>query len=170
MEHFNYEYLFQNLAKGNLPDVEEGTFLWIWKPLEAAPHIGLSLSGKYFSLKVSGKEESIEAKKMYLLAQKKSTPVAFLEILSDISLVKVNEAFANFERAKDLKSSCLQPIAYLFKTPSVKLAELLMSLELRGALSKTFTMNCSDNTLGIIPYDVGEIEKKLISLQHVKRK
>ena len=52
----------------------------------------------------------------------------------------------------------------------MKLAELLMSLELRGALRKTFTMNCSDNTLGIIPYDVGEIEKKLISLQHVKRK
>jgi len=165
-----FEFIFSNLEIDAKPDLSASAFLWIWKPLEIAPHVGLSISGEYFSLKATGKELHMDTTKLLLLVNKKSTPLVLIEIRTEINKKDVLRIFDSFECASQLNSSCLQPISQLLDSPSGKLAELLFQLERRECLGKTYALNIEESTIGILYYDVTAIEKKLISLQHAKRR
>ncbi|MFM7473613.1 MAG: hypothetical protein ACKO00_06830 [Crocinitomicaceae bacterium] len=165
-----FEFLFSNVHYNVHPNLISGKYLWIWKPNEVAPHVGFSISGSYFSLKVSGKELHVEAPKLFQLAIKKSTPLLLVELLIDCKLEDVSHIYESFDKSSNLNSSCLQPVAKLINAPSRKLTELLIQLEKRKRIEKTYTLNVAASEAGIIHYKLEDIEKKLISLQHVKRR
>jgi hypothetical protein len=170
MEQLKFEFLFSDVHYNVHPNLNSGQYLWIWKPNEIAPHVGISISGSYFSLKVSGKELHGEAPKLFQLAIKKSTPLVLVELLFDCKLEEVTQIYESFDKSSNLKSSCLQPVAKLLNAPSRKLTELLIQLKKGKSLGKTFTFNLAETQAGIIHYDLKDIEKKLTSLQHAKRK
>ncbi len=170
MEQLKFEFLFKDVNYEAHPNLNSGLYLWIWKPNEVAPHVGFSISGNYFSLKVSGKELSVETTKILHLAIKKATPLVFVELLINCQLKDVLHIYDTFDKAANLNSSCLQPISKLLNAPSKKLTELLLQLEKRNCIGKSYTLNMEKTSVGIIRYDVEEIEKKLISLQHAKRR
>jgi len=170
VELLKFEFIFSNLEIDAKPDLSASTFLWIWKPLEIAPHAGLSISGEYFSLTATGKELHIDTTKLLALVNKKSTPLLLIEMRTEITKKDVLRIFDSYECASQLNSSCIQPISQLLDCPSGKLAELLYQLEGRELLGKTYALNIEESTIGILYYDVIAIEKKLISLQHAKRR
>lgn len=170
MEQLKFEFMFSDVHYNVHPNLNSGQYLWIWKPNEIAPHVGISISGSYFSLKVSGKELHGEAPKLFQLALKKSTPLLLVEILIDCKLKDVSQIYESFDKSSNLKSSCLQPVAKLLNAPSRKLTELLIQLKKGKSLGKTYTFNLAESEVGIIQYELKDIEKKLISLQHAKRK
>jgi len=170
MEQLKFEFLFSNVHCNVHPNLISGKYLWIWKPNEVAPHVGISISGSYCSLKVSGKELHVEAPKLFQLAIKKSSPLLLVELLIDCKLEEVTQIYDSFDKSSNLNSSCLQPVAKLLNAPSRKLTELLFQLEKRKCIGKTYTLNVAASEAGIIQYELKDIEKKLISLQHAKRR
>ena len=170
MEELKFEYLFHNLSKSSYPNLLKEIYLWIWKPNEPAPHIGISCNGKYFSLKTNGKEMDNDANKKLRLSNLKSTPLVLLEIIDSITLHDIKKAFGKYERAFTLNTSCLQPISNIFNLPSKKLTELLFKLDEQNKVGIAHIFNLEQKEVGIISYEIIEIEKKLISLKNAKRK
>ena len=72
MSSFEFENVLDLNSESAL---KEGFFLWIWHADKIPPHIGCSINGVYFSLKVNGKDDKKESNNALLvIQQKKSRP------------------------------------------------------------------------------------------------
>ncbi|MFN5846790.1 MAG: hypothetical protein ACK46O_13885, partial [Flavobacteriia bacterium] len=52
-------------------ELQKGFFLWILHADKVPPHVGCSIDGNYYSLKVSGKDEGVNVAKVQTVIEKK---------------------------------------------------------------------------------------------------
>lgn len=150
---------------------EDGFFLWIWHANKIPPHIGCSINGKYFSLKVKGKDNGIDSFKAFQLIQKKSVPTLFVELNQSINASYVQEVFDGYQHAEPQIATCLTPISQLFNclTNVKQLSELLKYLQDRNKIEKVFGVNLDNDYRGILNYSQEDITNRLQKLKDVKR-
>lgn len=171
MESSKCDFQFENIINSiETLDVNR-TLLWILHADKIPPHIGISTKGYYFSLKVNGKDENLPVEKLLSLCQTKKMSVVIVQLLKNLSLEDLKIKFSDFEKAEDIKTTCLTPIKELFKngTNVLKLKDLLETLNIRGEIKQVFGLNLNNNFKGIPFYTVEQIQKRLELLRHAER-
>lgn len=150
---------------------EKGFYLWIWHANKIPPHIGCSINGKYFSLKVKGKDNGIDSFKAFQLIQKKSIPALFIELNQSIIPSYLQEVYDRYQHAEPNIATCLTPISQLFNCLSEvrQLSELLKYLQDRNKIEKVFGVNLDNDYRGILNYNQEDITNRLQKLKDVKR-
>lgn len=151
----------------------KGTFLWVIHADKIPPHIGISIDGFYFSLKVSGKDESVSINSLVSVVRSKKIPTLAIEIIDNsFQLIDFQNVFMNYNRAESNMSSCLTPISKLYfpEEDDMILSELLNSIQIKHALGRIFGINLNSSFEGIPTYGHLEITNRLIKLEDVKRR
>lgn len=173
MEKLNYSYLFKSFS--DLPSVvtlQRGFFIWILHATKIPPHIGCSVNGKYFSVKVNGKDNGLSVEQVVGLIDSKNIATFFVEVFTEMNLVEVSAQFDKEPLLEPNKNSCTTPINKLFGAieSNQQVAVLLKQLELEGCIGRVFTINLPENHCGILSYTNEEINNRLEALNHVKRR
>lgn len=142
------------------------TYLWVWHADKIPPHIGISVGGKYFSLKSNGKDVSVDFEQVEGLAIRKGIKTLLFE-LQPVDLEVIEFAFNKFDKTVPGKTTCLNPIKQALKYPSPrKLTELLAALDEDGKINDVYGINIDESFTGIADYDVDAIHDRLTKLSN----
>jgi len=154
----------------NSDSLKEGFYLWILHADKIPPHIGCSIDGSYFSLKVNGKDTELNFQKVLSLIETKSISSVLVKINIDIKLEKVLHIFSNYQKAEPEKNTCLSPIAELLDCCDEvqQLSELLKLLETRKELDFIFGLNLAKTYQSLPEYSKIDIENRLHHLRNAK--
>lgn len=141
--------------------------LWVWYANKIPPHIGCSVEGHYYSLKVSGKDSALPASKVISIIYSKQIPFLLLEINKEINIQELDSAFANFMKASQIDATCLTPIARLFPELSniEQLSHLLDGLKSKNYVEMIYGINLPEDYKGIPAYTTAEIQARLSALE-----
>jgi hypothetical protein len=153
-------------------DLELGNYLWILHADKIPPHIGISRNGRYFSLKVSGKDENLPCAKILQVLEQKKIPCLVVKT-SENSFLKQDIAavFEPYTRAEVAGATCLTPITeiYFAQAQNLILSELLNLLNESGTLEEVFGLHLDENFKGIPYYEREDIQHRLKRLNDIKR-
>jgi hypothetical protein len=164
---FEFDFIDRNFENLNY----QKTLLWILHADKIPPHIGISVDGFFFSLKVRGKDEFLPINKLEnILILKKILTVA-VELNTDLFLEEVAKKYNQFDFAKDLGSSCLVPIKELLLNGEniERLKDLLDILREKKLMNKVFGLNLIETYKGVPHYTTEQIKYRLEKLRHVER-
>ena len=117
---------------------------------QIAPHIGRKCSFIKTSLK------------LYFLIN------LLLNLNYNVKTVGIHKAFAQYDKAENIRTSCLAPIKNVLNAPEniLKLSDLLSFLNHNNAIAGYRHFNVNKNKLGILKYGVEDIERRL-NILHV---
>ncbi len=158
---------YQQIEKNKLL---KGVFIWVIHTNKIPPHIGISLNGKFYSLKVNGKDNGIDIDIILKVLEKKKIHTLFIELKT----LEWFELEGVFDRFKDLSSpeiTCLTPILEFFKEDSriETVSELLVNLDKKNQIKSFFGLNLTTDFVGIPMYSKIDIQNRILKLQDVKR-
>lgn len=150
--------------------LQSGFFLWIWYADKIPPHIGCSSDGKYFSLKVNGKDENSEVSVVFSIIQRKKIPAVLVKIKSNSSYETVKNTYSKFQKAETGKNTCLTPLTDLLNcsTSVFQLSNLLLYLKNNNQIDSVFGLNLTNDYKGIPAYTLDDIENRLRKLEDAK--
>ncbi len=171
MDSLKCDFQFDSIDR-NFENVNhQKHLLWILHADKIPPHIGISLNGLFFSLKVSGKDEFFPTNKLIDLLVMKKIATILVELNSHVSLEQIAVKYNEFSHARNLQSSCLVPIKELLVSgkKAERLKELLELLLENQLINRVFGLNLGENYKGIPHYTTDEIELRLEKLKHVER-
>lgn len=167
-----YSFEFSSIELVNQATLfDDGFFIWVWYADKIPPHIGCSVNGAYFSLKVNGKDKGISVSKAFQLIQNKAIPTIFVKVKTDLNQSSVHLAYESYQQAEPNLSTCLTPITQLFSCLSEveQLSELLKYLSELQNLETVFGVNLKNDYRGIPNYNQQDITNRLQKLKDVKR-
>jgi replication fork clamp-binding protein CrfC len=149
----------------------KGFFICIWHADKIPPHIGVITEGRYFSLKVRGKDEDVASEEVVKLIRKKEISAVFLEVLTNTELMKVRQVFSQYDCLEENKNTCLTPIAEIFdrKDEAQVLADLLSAFRAMDLIGNSWGLNLPADYRGVPFYGKKEIGQRLLELRR-KRK
>lgn len=167
MSDFNFGVI-SNLKEFSIFD--KGFFLWIWYADKIPPHIGCSVNGRYFSLKVNGKDEGLLTSKVISVINIKKIPSVFVQLKKDFNPSEIQTVFSNYQLAESTNSTCLTPITELFQCSHsiFQLSELLKYLKERGEIETVFGLNLTEDYRNLPNYTQDDITSRLLKLENVK--
>ena len=140
-------------------------YLWIWNPTTIPPHMGLSIDGRYFSLKANGLDLNSELTDRIEVISRKKIPVLAIELAASFSLEDCKSVFSSFERTIANEVTCLNPIKNVLNSEAPKkLAELLDELKIKGDLGKKTSWNIQQSSIELPEYSTADIHAHLVSL------
>jgi hypothetical protein len=160
----------REIVKDGLPDPHKGFFLWVWYADKIPPHIGCSLNGAYYSLKVSGKDKALPASKVFKLIHEKRIAFLLVELNDTVTIERLEAVYALHESASQ-DVSCLTPVLDLFDNPEGVeiLADLIARLERCDGIKCIFGLNLPANYAGIPSYTMTEVKSRLLKLESAKK-
>ncbi|MFK7785460.1 MAG: hypothetical protein AB8B56_10105 [Crocinitomicaceae bacterium] len=140
-------------------------YLWIWNPEGIPPHMGLSVDGRYFSLKANGLDFNSNLLDLLELISRKKLPVLAVELKLPLKSKDCELEFAKFEKTVPHKITCLNPIKNVLSFPgATKLSELLMKLDDEELLGTIISWNIGKETIELAEYSTEDIHNHLVSL------
>ncbi|MBM3185909.1 MAG: hypothetical protein FJZ67_06380 [Bacteroidetes bacterium] len=163
---FEFDFIDPNFENVN----NQNTLLWILHADKVPPHIGISVNGFFFSLKVRGKDEFLPINKFVNILNSKKILTVAVELNIDLLLDEVANKYDQFDFAKDLESSCLVPIKELLLSGEKieRLKDLLDILREKKLMNKVFGLNLTESYKGIPFYTTEQIELRLEKLRYVE--
>lgn len=168
------DYTFGHIENWKDEEVlKKGFYLWVWYADKIPPHIGCSIDGNYYSLKVNGKDEGLQAEKVLNIIRRKNILTLLIELNTETELRKVQEVFSGYDHARSDASTCLTPMIQLLgleKQAVHQLAALLKYLESNHNLGKVFGLNLTEGYSGIPEYGTDDIQNRLRKLENVQIK
>ena len=167
MDTSKFDFTFDHLKV--IPEFNEndGVWLWIFHVDKVPPHVGISQGNFFYSLKSNGKDE-IPVKKVIEIIENKEIKSVLLNLNFTIKTVGIYQAFAQYNKAENLMTSCLAPIKNVINAPEniLKLSDLLFFLNQNNAIAGYRYFNVNKSELGILKYGVEDIERRL-NILHV---
>lgn len=150
--------------------LHKGFYIWVWHADKIPPHIGCSLNGSYYSLKVNGKDSSLNYEKVLQLIEVKKIPTLLINVLHEIDLLNLVEKFDDFQRAQSTSNTCLSPITAVLSCESevFQLSDLLKYLNDRNQLGTVFGLNLGDGYSCLPEYTIEDIDNRLRKLENAK--
>jgi hypothetical protein len=168
------DFKFTHIGElSNLDLLKNGFYLWIWYADKIPPHIGCSLNGFYYSLKVNGKDDGLLVEKVLNIVEKKKILTLFVPIDKIVNSAEIKAVFAHYKQARSGTSTCLTPIVNLLGLEVLKirqLSDLLKYLESENILGKVFGLNLTEGYQGIPSYGADDIQNRLRNLENVQVK
>ena len=167
MSDFNFG-IISNIKEFSIFD--KGLFLWIWYADKIPPHIGCSIHGHYYSLKVNGKDEGLLTSKVVSVIENKKIPSVFVQLKKDFNPSEIQTVFSKYQLAESTKNTCLTPITELFQCSDsiFQLSELLKNLKERGEIETVFGLNLTEDYRNLPNYTQDDITSRLLKLENVK--
>lgn len=143
----------------------ESRYLWVWNPTKIPPHMGLSVGGRYFSLKANSVDLNSNLDDLIEIITRKKLPVLAIELNTKFTLEECKNVFSSYERTIAHEVTCLNPIktALDIQAPR-KLSELLDELDIKGVLGKKTAWNIQQNSIELPEYSTEDIHAYLVSL------
>lgn len=143
----------------------DSAHLWIWNPTNIPPHMGLSINGRYFSLKANGLDFNANLQDIIELIDRKKLPVLAIELDVSFTLEQCKIEFDKYDRTIAHVVTCLNPIKSVLDFPSPgKLSELLIELDANGSLGKKTAWNINESSLELPDYSIEDIHAHLVTL------
>lgn len=150
-----------------------GVYLWVFHANKIPPHIGISLNGLFYSLKVNSKDYRVEIDKILNIIQIKKIACLFVE-LKDVDTFNLESVFKQVSKINDVYPSCLTPISVIlgkdYHQKMERLSELLVILEKNQQIKSFFKLNLNPSFKGIKFYTKETIQQRIAELKDVKRK
>jgi hypothetical protein len=168
-----YSFEFEEILPFHDPQMlHQGFYLWVWYADKIPPHIGCSIDGRYFSLKVNGKDELLKVEKVLAIVERKKIASLIIRVDTDLFLGSVSKKFNQFTKASNGKSTCLTPIAQILACDSdvEQLSQLLKYLKDQRKLNKVFGLNLVKGYKGIPFYSRQDIDDRLRKLENAQSK
>jgi hypothetical protein len=152
--------------------IQKGFFLWVFHADKIPPHIGCSIDGMYFSLKVGGKDTALKSAKVLQLIDSKKIPALLIKVDSEISLESLFQQYQCYDKVETEKNTCLSPIIDLFNCKSTvcKFSELLKYLTERSKIETVFGLNLPQGYSCLPTYSKEDIDIRLRKLENAKSK
>jgi hypothetical protein len=172
MERLNYDLTsFEHVPLLKNEELEEGVFLCVIHANRIPPHIGISINGKFFSLKAKGKDVNIPIDRIVQLLHTKLIAGLFVKLNpSLVSEEKVIRVFNLLPSSIEGKQTCLGPIIEIVGAPeSVEhIGDLLAYLESDESIIQRITLNLPTGFKGIPWYSLTEIKQRIEFLKNDK--
>ncbi len=143
-----------------------GLYLWIWKPEEKSPHLGISLDGLYFSLKIANKQENIKVETILDFIERKKKSIIFVKLETFVELELIQGVFEKFNNCQTDACSCSAPLFDIL-VPGVKRALLFNLLDELGRGTKIqsiYEINLAEEFHGIPFYTKEDVQMNLLNL------
>lgn len=165
---FEFELIDRNFENLNH---QQNNLLWILHADKIPPHVGISVKGFFFSLKVRGKDEFLPTNKLVNILTLKKISTVTVELYPGILLEEVAEKYKKFDYSKDLESSCLVPIKELLLPDEniERLKDLLDILQEKNLMNRVFGLNLDLSYKGITYYTAKQIVLRLEKLKNAER-
>lgn len=161
------EYSFQHIEPLRQDTLQSGAYIWIWHANKIPPHLGISVDGRYFSLKYNGKDVDLDVRKTLNILCKKQIPSLFVRLEKTILPEKLNAVFQQFDKATSEGETCLRPILEVLDMEGKEtIFELLNLLRERRECDLVYGINLPTGYNGIPLYGKEEIRLRLIQLEH----
>ena len=169
MSDFNFG-IISNLKEFSVFD--KGYFLWIWYADKIPPHVACLVDGQFFSLKVNGKDESIDVTSLLKALSLKKVPTLFVRVNKIITCSEVLRSYENYSAIQVGKNTCLSPVIDLFECGDrvKKLSDLLRLLQEQSLLKEVFKLHLNEDYTTLPYYSNQDIEQRLLNLTDVKRR
>ena len=167
MDTSKFDFTFDHLKIISDFNENDGVWLWIFHVDKVPPHVGISQGNFFYSLKSNGKDE-IPVSKVIEIVENKRIKLIKLNLNFNIKTVDIYQAFAQYDKAENLLTSCLAPVKNILKAPEniLKLSDLLFFLKQNNAIAGYHYFNVKKSELGILKYGVEDIERRL-NILHV---
>ena len=113
MDTSKFDFTFNHLKI--IPEFKEnhGVWLWIFHVDKVPPHVGISQGNFFYSLKSNGKDE-LPVNKVLEIIENKEIKSILLNLNFTIKTAGIYQAFAQYNKAENLMTSCLAPIKNVF--------------------------------------------------------
>lgn len=164
MEVLTSEITVENIEIGPLKDVYQSTVLWVIHADKVPPHIGISTSGSFYSLKATGKDIGMPVDQLLkLIDRKKITTICYVlgDLLKELNLIEI---FDHYDKTIPRKITCLAPVKNVLSIDHAnKLSELLRILRDKKKIARVIGFH-SENFSGIKDYDLEQIHERLEEL------
>ena len=140
-------------------------YLWVWNPAGIPPHMGLSVDGRYFSLKANGLDFNSDLQDLIGVISRKKLPVIAIELGSNFDVNDCIAEFSRYDKTIAHEVTCLNPIKSVLNFQGVKkLSDLLMELEDGGIQGSITSWNIAEDAIELADYSTADIHKHLVSL------
>lgn len=163
-----FSYSFGHIAGIHQIDFSK-SIIWVFHADKIPPHIGFSTKNTFFSLKVSGKDEQLNAESVLELIQRKKIPALFIQLSTNIQLNELKDVYIPFEHAISGSVTCLTPIRNLLERPEAnQLSDLLN--QMTDDIEIIAGSHLPDNYNSLPSYSIEEIYSYIQELSnHVER-
>ncbi len=167
------EFTFPELVP--LPSVvalQTGFFLCVLHADKIPPHVACVVDGQFFSLKVNGKDESIDVSTLLKALSLKKVPTLFIRVNNNITCSEVVRCYGDYSAIEVGKNTCLSPVIDLFECGDrvKKLSDLLRLLTQESLLKEVFKLHLEEDYTALPYYSNEDIEQRLLNLTDVKRR
>lgn len=163
-------FTFDTIKTGVPMDISNGNYLWIWYANKIPPHIGVSIQGNYFSLKVNGKDVELPVDKPLMVIERKTIATIWVELTSELKLKHCKEIFSNYSTAQLQGATCLSPLKDLLEDQdSTQLSEFLNNISCKYDL-KYNGIHLPSDYKELPLYSQQEIQNRLEFLENAQRK
>lgn len=169
MDKSKYSYLFSNVLRiDDLNALNNGLFIVVLHVDKIPPHIGLCIDQKFYSLKTNGKDFAVPIISIQKILMNKKISAAFISVHSSIDIVKVEQVYNEAGDFINDGSTCLEPLNNLFKPDREiqVITDLLIDLENKNMIGKTFTLNLPYDHNGIFKYTRDDIISRIETLKN----
>lgn len=152
-------------------NLTQGVYLWITHADKIPPHIGISVDGNYFSLKVNGKDDK-DIALIYRTISQKKIPSLFVQLdekyLDKNRFLTVKNTFVSINQ--EVKT-CLFPILNFLdlSNQSFLLVDLLKYLEENQIIIQYFALNLPADFQGIKKYALEDVTNHLKKIKDAER-
>lgn len=134
----------------------QGTFVWIINPGNKPPHLGVSQSGLYYSVKKNGLDYGKSVNQFTLMLRKKEIPCLFVRI-EDANFGDAQAIFSEFDALKN-GMTCLDPIKKLVKNQVAEtIHDLLSDLHSNDQILSVYSLNLDNEFNGLANYNRMEL-------------
>lgn len=162
MEVLKSNYVVDNIEVFSIERVSVGTVLWVLHADKVPPHIGVSIDGRFFSLKANGKDIDVPVQHLLEIVNRRGIALLCFSLNDLLSKEAVRNSFLPYDKTIPNKVTCLNPIkTVLGDSQSGKLVELLASLDKACRIKSVYGLNIPVEFEGIKRYDIAYIHARL---------
>ena len=162
MDKLRFDFTFHHLKFIQDFTGQQNLLLWVFHVDKIPPHVGVSQEGVFFSLKSNGRDK-LPVNNVVQTIEKKNIKCIVLNVNYRYDLGRIRQVYNEYERAISVQISCLVPIKDLLNIPDnvCKLSDLLNFLNDNKLLNGYHSFNVTNDELGILKYELADIEKRL---------
>lgn len=147
----------------------QSELLWILYADKIPPHIGFSSNGKYYSLKVNGKDTAQDVEHLLSVINGKKIKTLVYQIHTDFE-ISIGKVFEKYDRAVSGKTTCLEPVKRYLSLEAETIHDLLFELDKRSLILSVTGIHIDSSFNGIPYYETKDIHEYLNSLKNVRGK
>ncbi len=167
MEVLMSKYKISNIINAEKQKIDEQKcLLWVWHADKIPPHLGLSVEGRYFSLKANGKDFMTEIDAVLQIISKKKIKTLCFELKSTLNVQDLANSFNKYNTTIPFEVTCLLPIQEVLNSYfSKQLVDLLVDLDDKKQVNRVFGFNIPIEFDSISEYTTDDIHARLKKLK-----